>query len=200
MSTLLARRLFLLLVLFAPPAVAQLDYEAGERLRQMTVAQVTGQILYTQSGTEIGQVERVVVDAERMPRLVLKVGGFFGLGAQSVALPISRVLPTDRGLLLVGPYDSTELARRFPLSPDYQMVPAQRTLAEAAEGMAAPVEAAKLGFEHLDRNGDGYLDPAEAERHQALTSSWPALDENQDGRLDPAEFAAFRNAPVAESE
>lgn len=50
---------------------------------------------------------------------------------------------------------------------------------------------AAVGFDELDRNGDGYLDEEELQNAQTLSDQQSELDQDQDGRLSRTEFAAF---------
>ena len=65
----------------------------------------------------------------------------------------------------------------------------------AAGGSALVVydeDAARRLFGELDRNGDGYLSPAELGGERAGDGNWIAVDRDGDGRIGPAEFTAIK--------
>lgn len=46
-------------------------------------------------------------------------------------------------------------------------------------------------FERIDRNGDGFLDRAEARRVRRLAGDFDRIDRDRDARLDRVEFARW---------
>ena len=67
----------------------------------------------------------------------------------------------------------------------------------AAAGGSSPMVAydeaeARRLFGELDRNGDGYLSPAELGGERAGEGNWIAVDRDGDGRIGAAEFTAIK--------
>jgi hypothetical protein len=72
----------------------------GERwYADMRGDQIVGQTLYGADGEEIGEIDNVVLRAENnRPAAVLGIGGFLGIGARDVAIPLDdlRMGPDNR--------------------------------------------------------------------------------------------------------
>jgi hypothetical protein len=61
--------------------------------------QIVGQTLYGADGEEIGEIENVVLRAENnRPAAVVSIGGFLGIGARDVAIPLDdlKLEPDNR--------------------------------------------------------------------------------------------------------
>lgn len=69
------------------------------------------------------------------------------------------------------------------------LLPAGCTERRVTPPPVSPEEAAKQALAEYDKNGDGGIDAAEAERCPALRSSFRALDKNGDGKLSAQEIA-----------
>lgn len=48
-----------------------------------------------------------------------------------------------------------------------------------------------MGFDQLDRDGDGRISRQEATQHEMLNNRFRTADRDRDGRVDEAEFSAF---------
>lgn len=54
--------------------------------------EIVGKDLYTADGTEIGEIENIVIGTNgKQPAAVLGVGGFLGLGERDVAIPLEEI-------------------------------------------------------------------------------------------------------------
>lgn len=72
----------------------------------MTADELDDIAVYGADGDRIGEIENVVVDAAGTYYIVLSVGGFFGIGDDDVAVPLSNLARRgDESLVLV---DMTE--------------------------------------------------------------------------------------------
>ena len=71
--------------------------------------------------------------------------------------------------------------------------PAQPSAAAGGGALVVYDEAeARRLFSELDRDGDGYLSPAELGGERSGEGNWIAVDRDGDGRVGPAEFTAIR--------
>jgi hypothetical protein len=69
------------------------------------------------------------------------------------------------------------------------LLPAGCKARRVAPPPVSPEEAAKQALAEYDKNGDGAIDTAEAERCPALRNSFRAIDKNGDGKLSAQEIA-----------
>lgn len=71
----------------APAGAASTAWYAGKRGDE-----IVGQDLYTADGTEIGEIDNVVISKDgKQAAAVLGVGGFLGLGERDVAIPLDQI-------------------------------------------------------------------------------------------------------------
>lgn len=65
------------------------DYETLER-EERTAERLIGADVYDAAGDRVGSVSDLVINGEDIEGLLVDVGGFLGLGAHTVNLPIER--------------------------------------------------------------------------------------------------------------
>ena len=71
----------------APAGTASTAWYTGKRGDE-----IVGQDLYTADGTEIGEIDNVVISKDgKQAAAVLGVGGFLGLGEREVAIPLDEI-------------------------------------------------------------------------------------------------------------
>lgn len=86
---------------------------------KLEITQIVGETVVSKDGEEVGEVEKVVENvATRDRAMVVDVGGFLGIGARSVALPLDRAVFTEEGHIMADasraeleqaePYDENE--------------------------------------------------------------------------------------------
>jgi hypothetical protein len=77
------------------------------------------------------------------------------------------------------------------LAQSYAIAQAEKNAAGGATAPARPAatEPEQPGFEHTDRNKDGFVDKGEAGVVPGLSANFERADRNRDGKLDQAEFA-----------
>ena len=92
-----------------PPAVAKID----SRLGQMTAKELIGKDVVNQRGDNIGDIENVVVGADRMLHVVVGIGGFLGFAEKEVLVPLDQLrLGKDDAVMMSD--TSEEALRQLP--------------------------------------------------------------------------------------
>ncbi len=130
-------------------------------LYDKTAGELQGKKIVDVSGKDLGKVDKVVLDrATGQPHVVLAVGGFLGLGDETITLPLSDMTLRDDKLVIPGRRDEDQLKQRPRYQPaDY--VELQENMTIARQMNASGNGHVSAAFEQLDRNHDGYLSPAE---------------------------------------
>ena len=102
------------------PASSQSAADASANpVYQQTVRQLKGTEIIDVSGKDLGEVDKVVMDRKTgQPHVVLSVGGFLGIGDETVALPLSSMTLVNDKLMIPGERDEEQLKRRPPYRPD----------------------------------------------------------------------------------
>jgi uncharacterized protein YrrD len=77
---------------------------------------VIGAKVVNNKGDKIGSIEDLVIDNDKVQYAVVSVGGFFGIGAKHVAVPIDQLkLGKDQAYLI-----SAETADQLKQMPEYK--------------------------------------------------------------------------------
>jgi hypothetical protein len=158
---------------------------------------IAGTPVLDPSGETIGHISAILADREtRRLQALVSVGGFFGLGADRVMVPLSELALVDGGVAvpLARTADDLKARPRYEEGvyigvPGDRMVPLGHSAGEA-EGYV---------FEDLDSDSDGYLTREEVRGQGELAQEWARIDWNRDQRIGRAEFAAFESGGTPES-
>jgi hypothetical protein len=130
---------------------------------------VAGLALAIPEGAKIGKVEKIVREpASDRLIAVASVGGFLGIGAKEVSVPLEDMSPVDKERLVALQFASAEVLKRQPayVAALYREIPADTAL---GEGVAHKETQADTAFRALDENGDGKLSEQEAKASPTLT-------------------------------
>jgi sporulation protein YlmC with PRC-barrel domain len=127
-----------------------------------TAGELRGKEIVDAGGKDLGKVDKVVLDsATGQPYVVLAVGGFLGLGDETITLPLSDMTLSDDKLVIPGRRDEDQLKQRPRYkTADYVDLQDNMTIARQMQ-TSGHGRASATTFEQLDRNHDGYLSPAE---------------------------------------
>ncbi len=97
--------------------------------QQVTVSRIDAMNLYNTKGDNLGDIERVVMDKDNQPHVVIGNGGFLGLGEKRVAIPLQRTAMRGDRLVIQGLTD--DQIRAMPTwnkSSGYRELAKDRTL------------------------------------------------------------------------
>lgn len=189
-----------------PPVVAgqePADPEAGPGgLMSRTAEEVKDMKIVNRTGEEIGEVDRVMRETgSNRPYAVTSVGGFLGIGATDIAIPLDEM--NLRGDTLVAPVTAGEdrLEERYAFE-DARFTEVEDDVVLGESGGTAPPMAGAgqplPSFSILDEDGDGYISQQEAQASPDLYQAWPRVDADNDQRIDEAEFSAFEAGTAAQ--
>ncbi|WP_303900892.1 PRC-barrel domain-containing protein [Thiohalomonas denitrificans] len=101
-------------------------------LHAMTPAQLIKREVYTQFDEDLGKVEKIVVDEQsRRPYVVVKVGGFLGLGVLHIAVPTSDIRLREEILVISSEVKGKKVGSEYPYQEEYfAEIPTHRPVAE----------------------------------------------------------------------
>ena len=169
---------------------------------ETTVEDVTGKQVVNSDGEEIGEVSKIVEDNAGNMFAVVSVGGFLGIGAKEVTVPLDRMELKDKQLMAPlaskeeldkkSAYDET----KYQQLPGEQMVNINTTRSEDIGQSSAQQEAS---FNKLDSDNNGYLSQQEAKKDSNLSKHWSSADSNHNDKIDRAEFSAFETRSMKQS-
>lgn len=121
------------------PSGSQQGGQQGD-LMSMPVSEVEGMQVVNQDGQELGEVERVAIsNQDDQVYAIVSVGGFLGIGDESVALPIEEMNLQEDHLVLQTNRSEDELQQSAEdyNEEDYQAVEGDTALSDAASGGAS---------------------------------------------------------------
>ena len=121
------------------PSGSQQGGQQGD-LMSMPVSEIEGMQVVNQDGQELGEVERVAIsNQDNQVYAIVSVGGFLGIGDESVALPIEEMNLQEDHLVLQTNRSDDELQQSAEdyNEEDYQAVEGDTALSEAASGGAS---------------------------------------------------------------
>jgi len=161
---------------------------------EKNVEDITGNKVVNTDGEEIGKIDKIVEGENGDLFAVISVGGFLGIGAKDVTLPLDRMQMKDE--TLQAPLASKEeLDKKSSYdAAQYQEVPGERMVGintTGSETMEMPMGEHDASFSKLDSNDNGYLSRQEAKQSSDLSDHWSSADSNSDDKIDRAEFSAF---------
>ncbi len=89
-------------------------------LMQKTADQLRGKEIVDLRGKDLGEVDKIVREKTTgQPYVVLKVGGFFGIGDESVTLPLSNMALQGDKLVIPAKREEEQLKRRKNYQKEY---------------------------------------------------------------------------------
>ncbi|MCG7599962.1 PRC-barrel domain-containing protein [Halomonas sp. McH1-25] len=121
------------------PSGSQQGGQQGD-LMSMPVSEIEGMQVVNQDGQELGEVERVAIsNQDNQVYAIVSVGGFLGIGDESVALPIEEMNLQKDHLVLQTNRSEDELQQSAEdyNEEDYQAVEGDTALSDAASGVAS---------------------------------------------------------------
>ena len=108
-------------MLLAPttqPAFSQnvvvLDVDVKEVAKGYRVSELTGADIQNGAGEEIGTIDDLIVDREKVLFAILQIGGFLGLGGYLVAIPYNALEINEDGSKIVLAQASKENLQKLP--------------------------------------------------------------------------------------
>ncbi len=182
----------------APGGAMGAERQAGAQgatpgIMQMTAEDIADRPVYAADGRNIAEIDRVVINpSTNEPFAVFDVGGFLGIGADTVAVPFSDMRMIEDGFQITQQATEDDLATLYPYQEDlFTELQQGETLASALGADGAGQAGQTSMFQQLDQDGDGVISPAEVAGREVFTNNWQDIDQNQDGVLDQGEFSAF---------
>lgn len=160
-------------------------------LATMTVGDLDGKDIKNSAGDEVGEIKSVARGPDNQAYAIVAVGGFWGIGARDVAIPLVD-LQLQGDTVILASAKSEDQLKQEAASRDvttYQTLDDKQSLAEYVGGGATGTT--QMSFQRLDADGDGYINTQEAATSPGLAAQIPNADRNGDGRLDQSEFSAF---------
>lgn len=175
------------------PMQTQQQASGENQLLNMQVKDIKGKSVVNATGEEIGDVKNIVQNrTDNSVQAVVAVGGFLGIGAKQVAIPIDQLsLQGDK--LMLGSLSTKDQIKQLPDYEKSQYLDVQDSQ-NLADAIGAPIGSGmkrQVSFQELDTNSDGYLSPQEAKSDQQLSDNWKKADQNKDNQIDRSEFSAF---------
>jgi len=89
------------------------DQQHLQVIGDMTAEQLLGQQVVNAEGKDIGEIDDLVLDNNRLAHVVVGVGGFLGMGEKEVAIPVERLQIGDDQTTLMSAVTEDEL-RQLP--------------------------------------------------------------------------------------
>lgn len=175
-------------------AAQQASAEEQNPLMKMQVKQIKGKSVVNAKGEEMGDVDKIVQNrTNNSIDAVVSVGGFLGIGAKKIAIPIDQLKLQDNKLAWSESVTKDQLKKQ----PEYQAsqyndIADNKVLADVT-GTASEAKK-QVSFQDLDTNHDGYISPQEAKSDPQLSKQFSQADKNSDDRIDQSEFSAFEEA------
>lgn len=164
---------------------------------------VIGKKVVNSDGDEIGEINKIVQEnGGDQFFAVVSVGGFLGIGAKDVTVPLDRLMLRDDQL--TAPMASKEtLEHRTAFDEtQYQEVPGERMVSigtTGSENMGQSSGEHATTFSKLDSDNNGYLSRQEVKESSDLSEHWNSVDSNKDDHIDRAEFSAFETRSIKQS-
>jgi sporulation protein YlmC with PRC-barrel domain len=164
------------------------------KLMSMTAKQIEGKSIVNTQGEKLGKVQSIVQNRlNNRIEAVVSVGGFLGIGAKQVTIPVENLRLEKERLVLSEPMSKDQLKRQAKYKKDeYKSIPQEQRLTEIAGVSGAPGK--RVTFQELDTDSNGYITPKEAQADKNLSSNWNKADQNADNQVDRAEFSAFEQS------
>ena len=94
--------------------VVVLDVDVKEVAKGYRVSELTGEAVANNSGEEIGSIDDLIVDREKVLFAILQIGGFLGLGGFLVAIPYNALEINEDGSKIVLAQGSKEELQKLP--------------------------------------------------------------------------------------
>jgi len=163
-------------------------------IEQVPSETLIGKRIVNTDKEKIGVVKSVLRDpSTEETKVIVSVGGFLGIGATKIAVPLTDVRTWGNHLSVQNVGTEKELmAMPEYAEGGYVQVPAREVLNIPRMGEVASRTGGGPGsFERLDSDGSGYLSREEAALEPAMKGRWDQLDTNSDDRIDTKEFSAF---------
>jgi hypothetical protein len=92
------------------PSAAPTDAPYAVINRQLTVAAIQAMAVRSADGTKVGAIERVVENnADKKLYVLIERGGFLGIGAKKVAIPLENVAVHNNGKLIIRNMPDTQI-------------------------------------------------------------------------------------------
>lgn len=159
-------------------------------LLDATAGELADRALLNVRREKLGTVEMIARSRQdRTLSAIVRVGGWFGFGGTLVAVPLDRVYPRGNSMILFEPLTEEQLRQMENYREDRYEVIAGDTRLGDLEGIAPSPQPPQVTFSDMDRDGDGYITPLEAQSQ--LLEAWGEFDRNGDNRIDRSEFSAF---------
>jgi sporulation protein YlmC with PRC-barrel domain len=104
------------IVLFAGPSFSQtaVVVDVREVAKGYRASQLTGSTVQNNAGDEIGKIDDLIVDRQKVLFAVLQVGGFLGLGGHLVAVPFGSLQISEDGRKIMLPQGSKDDLQKMP--------------------------------------------------------------------------------------
>lgn len=155
-------------------------------LLNMQINSLTGKTITNMQGEKLGQVNKIVRDTRNNSlQAVIPVGGFLGIGAKIITVPVNELALEQGNLVWKQNVSKDQLKQRTAYQEqEYRDVDSNQTLAQASSPTG-------VSFQALDTNHDGYVSPDEAKMDPKLSENFNKADTNADHQIEQSEFSAF---------
>lgn len=95
-------------------AVVVVNVDVQEVAKGYRASELTGAAVENKTGEEIGKIDDLVVDRQKVLFAVLQVGGFLGIGGRFVAVPYNALELNEDGSKIVLAQGSKEELQKMP--------------------------------------------------------------------------------------
>lgn len=184
-------------VMQSEPATQQqlkMDSQNKNLFLSTRAKEIIGKSVVNSTGEELGEVKKIIQDrSNNRFNAVVSVGGFWGIGARRIILPINELLLRNDHLEWNNSMTKDTLKQQPKyVRANYKEVNENQMLAEITTDVVPRIER-ELSFQKLDIDRSGFLTPNEAQRDRSLSTNWKQADKNEDEQIDQAEFSAFED-------
>lgn len=163
-------------------------------LMNMQASEIQGKTVVNMQGDKLGKVDKLVQDRkDNSIQAVISVGGFLGIGAKEITIPVVQLQLQQDKLAWNRSLTKDQLKQRPAYQQaQYRVINKDETLAQASNQATGGQQT--LSFQSLDTNHDGYISPDEAKADPQLADNFRQADQNADVQIDQSEFSAFEEA------
>jgi sporulation protein YlmC with PRC-barrel domain len=170
----------------------QMGTQQQNPLMNMQAKQIQGKPVVNAQGEKLGNVSKIAQNkTDKSIAAVISIGGFLGMGAKKIAVPIDQLQLQENKLV----WNKSITKEQLKQQPEFQQaqfsnVDENKTLAEVSG--AAP--GAQVSFQQLDSDSNGYISKDEAQSDSQLYDNFSKADTNADNQIDQSEFSAFEQS------
>jgi sporulation protein YlmC with PRC-barrel domain len=174
----------------AEPGAQQMGTQEQNPIMNMQAKQLQGKSVVNAQGAKLGSVNKIVQNrANNSLDAVVSVGGFLGMGAKKITIPVEQLQLQGDKLAWSQSMTKDQLKQQPAFQQSqYRDIDKNEVLAKAA--MAKK----QVSFEELDKDGNGYISKDEAQPDKQLSDNFAQADKNADNQIDQSEFSAFEQS------